>query len=186
MHFYSELRHECMEEHLIKLLKKQHKRAQKQTYEMYAERMFINCLRYINNEQDAESIVNHAFYKVFMNIESFEYKGGISFEAWIRRIVINETLMFIRQNKRIQYIDDVKDIDHQVNITPSQKMEAEDYMVLIQSLPLGFRTVFNLYAIEGYSHQEIAEKLNISESTSRSQLTRAREVLKEKIKRMEE
>ena len=186
MHFYSELSHECMEEHLVKLLKKQHNRTQKQVYEMYAERMYINCLRYINNEQDAESIVNHAFYKVFANIDSFEYKGGVSFEAWIRRIVINETLMFIRQNRRIQYIDDVTNIDSQINTNPSRKMEVEDYLILIQSLPLGFRTVFNLYAIEGYSHQEIAEKLNISESTSRSQLTRAREVLKEKVRRIEE
>ncbi|MBN1180927.1 MAG: RNA polymerase sigma factor [Bacteroidales bacterium] len=174
-----------MEEHIVKLLKAQHRRAQKEVYEKYAERMFVHCMRYINNEQDAESIVNQSFYKMFMHIGHFEYRDGISFEAWIKRIVINETLMFIRQNKRMDYIEDIKNLDSHDNNNTLKQLEAEEYFILIQSLPIGFRTVFNLYAIEGYSHQEIAEKLNISESTSRSQLTRAREILREKIKRIE-
>lgn len=170
-----------MDKELTQLLKRNNSKAQRILYDKYAKRMFLLGLRYINSEYEVANIVNSAFYKVYTNIRKFEWKHELSLEGWIKKIVVNEALQYIRANKKINWVD----IDTQYNLNsfemPDDKLNAADYMQLIKSLPDGYRLVFNLYAIEGFSHKEIANKLDITESTSRSQLTHARKLLKKKI-----
>jgi RNA polymerase sigma factor (sigma-70 family) len=166
---------------LIELIKKNDRKAQEKLYKMYAVRLFLTCLRYVNNEDDAAEILNTGFYKAFSAIHSFEYINQIAFDSWLRKIMINEALMFLRKkNNNISFnnIEQAMTIDFSIS---ENHLHNEDYYLLIQKLPAGYRTVFNLFAIEGYNHSEIAEMLNISESTSRSQLSRAREMLQKLI-----
>jgi RNA polymerase sigma factor (sigma-70 family) len=166
---------------LINKLKQNDRKTQEQVYKTYADRMFITCLRYVNNEDDAADILNSGFYKAFSNTDNLHFANSIAFECWLRKIMVNEALMFLRQNKKISFSSDYESI----NICPvhDQHFTEHDYLKLLQTLPEGYRTVFNLYAIEGYSHNEIAEMLGINESTSRSQLSRAREILKHLIEK---
>ena len=143
--------------------------------------MFLLCFRYVNNMLDAEEVLHNGFMKVFRNLGKFKKKHEKSFKYWIRKIMINECLMFLRKrtNFKTVSINDVSEINFGTELIDN--LESEDYLKLINNLPVGYRTVFNLYAIEGYKHHEIAKMLNISESTSRSQLSKARKLLKQKI-----
>ena len=163
------------------LVLKSKKSSDKEIYDLYAERMFLLCYRYLNNMLDAEEVLHNGFMKVFSNLRKFKEKHENSFEYWIRKIMINECLMFLRKRNNFKLIpfDEAVTIDTGIELNDS--FESEDYLKLINDLPVGYRTVFNLFAIEGYKHNEIAEILNISESTSRSQLTKARKLLKQKI-----
>ncbi|RZS97837.1 RNA polymerase sigma factor [Cecembia calidifontis] len=146
---------------------------QKAVYNHYSSKMFALCLRYIKERAAAEDVLIIGFMKVFDRIHQF--KGSGSFGGWIRRIMVNECLMYLEKEKNLYNeigIDAV--LPAPVYHQPSDELAVEDIMKLINSLPMGYRTVFNLYAIEGYSHQEIAQKLHISENTSKSQLSRAR------------
>jgi RNA polymerase sigma-70 factor (ECF subfamily) len=120
------------------------------------------------------------FMKIFDKLSQFQHKG--SFEGWMKRIIVTQALMTLRSNRHlmmeVNVENDAEFKDHNYELT---SLEADELMEMVQSLPVGYRTVFNLYAIEGYSHKEIADLLGISESTSKSQLNRARNVLKEKI-----
>jgi RNA polymerase sigma factor (sigma-70 family) len=182
MHFNSKLNAEkhFMQQLLIKL-KINDNKAQEEVYKTYADRMFITCFRYVNNEDDAAEILNTGFYKAFCNVQNTVFENNIAFECWLRKIMINESLMFLRKTKRMTFAN----IQATPNISPvnEQHFSEHDYLKLLQALPEGYRTVFNLYAIEGYDHSEIAEMLDISESTSRSQLSRAREMLKRLIEK---
>jgi RNA polymerase sigma-70 factor (ECF subfamily) len=120
--------------------------------------------------------------KIFDKVGQFEFKG--SFEGWVKRIIVNEALMFLRTKKYTMVEAEAADVAN-VNVDLSDNLDTEDLVNTINELPVGYRTVFNLYAIEGYSHSEIAEMLNISEGTSKSQLSRARAILQEKIKKKE-
>lgn len=156
------------------------KRAQKALFKTYAQKMFVHCYRYLKSKEDAEEMVSDGFVKVFQNLNAFVYKDLKSLEAWIKRIMINECLMFLRKRK-ITFLDESKAMNVESGIRSDSELEANEIYDLILSLPIGYRTIFNLSAIEGYSHKEISQMLKISEGTSRSQLTKARMALKEKV-----
>ena len=149
---------------------------QKEVFQRYAGKMLALCMRYARHRMEAEDIVQDAFIKVFDKVNKFQFKG--SFEGWIRRIVINTALKKFNkksfQNEEIgneDYIDPIEEPE------VFNTLSVEEIMNLISKLPDGYRIVFNLYAIEGYNHKEIAELLGIQESTSRSQLVKARKML---------
>lgn len=164
------------EKDLVKGCKKGKRQAQKQVYEKFAPKMLVVCMRYMQNQFEAEDALTNAFVKVFEKVSQFKEKG--SFEGWIRRIVVNECLNLLRK-KRLLYAElNVENVSETMQYNPlDAEYSREDLMCFINQLPTGYKTVFNLYAIEGYSHKEIAEKLNISENTSKSQLSRARNLL---------
>ncbi|WP_194778422.1 RNA polymerase sigma factor [Pararhodonellum marinum] len=154
---------------------------QNAVYEKYASKMYALCLRYVKEAAIAEDVLIIGFMKVFDRIHQFKSTG--SFGGWIRRIMVNECLMYLEKEKNFYReigIDSI--LPPQVQTPPSDELDVEDLMKLINSLPVGYKTVFNLYAIEGFSHHEIADKLKISENTSKSQLSRARSLLQKMIK----
>ncbi len=135
--------------------------------------MFSVCRRYVMQLQEAEDILVCGFTKVFQKLDQF--KGQGSFEGWVRRIMVNEALTFIRRNKSMYLEVEIEKASLEPDLQKlSDQLEVEDLEKMIDRLPMGYKTVFNLYAIEGFSHREIAEKLGISENTSKSQLSRAR------------
>ncbi len=154
--------------------------AQQSLYEKYAAKMLGVCCRYLKDRDEAEDVMIASLMKVFEKLEQF--KGEGSFEGWVRRLVINECLSYLRKNKSIFMAVDVEKAEREPDYHAlSDKLEENDLLIFVKSLPIGYRTVFNLYAIEGYSHKEIADNLNISVNTSKSQLSRARVVLQHKI-----
>jgi len=165
---------------LIKACKQQDARAQRELYEAYAPLMLGMCRRYVKGELEAEDVMIKGFMKVFTKIDLFEGKG--SFEGWMKRIMINEALGFIRKNKSMYLEVEIEAADKEPDFdTLSTNLEVKDLMIMINGLPSGYRTIFNLYAIEGYSHKEIGELLGINENTSKSQLSRARMHLQKKL-----
>jgi RNA polymerase sigma factor (sigma-70 family) len=146
---------------------------QRRTYEQYSARMLAICRRYVKNEMDAEEVMINGFLKVFEKIGQFKSEG--SFEGWIRRIMVNESLNHLRK-QRLMYAEvEIENVSNDLDYSVFEsEMDAEELLRLIDEMPVGYRTIFNLYAIEGFSHKEIAETLGITESTSKSQLSRAR------------
>ncbi|MCE2733351.1 MAG: sigma-70 family RNA polymerase sigma factor [Cyclobacteriaceae bacterium] len=168
------------EEELILGCKQNKATAQKQVYEIYSGKMYALCCRYVKNKMEAEDVLVTAFTKVFERIDQFRNEG--SFEGWIRRVVVNEALTWIRRNKTMYLETDLELADHEPNYQQlDAELQAEDLVKLIQQLPAGYQLVFNLYAIDGYTHKEIADQLNISENTSKSQLSRARTYLQKML-----
>ncbi len=168
------------EELLISGCRKKHPQAQRDVYNWLAPKMLAICRRYIKDVNEAESVMITGFMKVLDKIEQFSGEG--SFEGWVRRIMVNESLLYIRKNKGMYIEVDIEYADTEPNYElASEKLEADDLLNLISGLPIGYRTVFNMFAIEGYSHKEIAESLAISENTSKSQLSRARKILQKQI-----
>ena len=168
------------EAELINNCKKQHAASQKLLYDLYAAKMLSVCMRYINEKTEAEDILQEGFIKIFANIIYFISEG--SFEGWMRRIIVNSALSALRV-KHLKFADN---IDHHLNHSKVEpivldKIGAQEIFEMIRTLPNGYRVVFNLFAIEGYSHKEIAAMLNITESTSRTQFLKARNALKEKF-----
>ncbi|MFH1005525.1 MAG: sigma-70 family RNA polymerase sigma factor [Bacteroidota bacterium] len=155
--------------------------SQQLLFDRFKKKMMGICLRYADREEEAEDMLQNGFIKVFENITSF--KGIGSLEGWIRKIIINESLSYIRKNKNMKQNTDIKEIEYMLpgkNLI-SESVNTKDLLKIIQKLPTGYRTIFNLYAIEGYSHKEIAEQLGISEGTSKSQYARARAHLQKMI-----
>lgn len=169
------LRLPTTEKKLIRQCCKGDGRAQRELYERFSGPMLSVCRRYVQTIEDAEEVLSNAFIKVFAKID--QYRGGGSLGGWIRRIMVNEALNFIRYRKNL--FVEVEEENHRelAHENPSHQWDAEHLMRMINELPLGYRTVFNLYAIEGYSHREIGEMLDISENTSKSQLSKARKQL---------
>ena len=158
--------------------------AQKQLYDTYSSKMYGLCYRYVKDPMEAEDILVISFMKVFEKIDQFKSEG--SFEGWIRRIVINEALTCLRKHRSMYLEADLEKVDHDPNYKGlSDHLEAEDLIQMINDMPTGYRIVFNMYAIDGYSHKEIAESLGISENTSKSQLSRARTYLQKVLKEQE-
>lgn len=155
--------------------------AQKKLYNLYASKFFAVALRYSKNREEAEDILQDAFIKIFDNLQQFQFKG--SFEGWMRRIVVNTAIEYYRKSL-IGFKDAVEFESIVVQDFDIQTYDYEQLVNLIQELPIGYRTIFNLYAIEGYTHIQIAEILNISEGTSKSQFSRARSILKEKVNKL--
>ena len=159
--------------------------AQKALYELLAPRMFPVCIRYIGDRDAAEDVLQDGFVTLFTHLGN--YKGEGSFEGWARRIFVTTALMSLRKKDALKMSDDLEAARGLQSETASQTQNIgyKELMKLIMTLPPGFRTVFNMYAIEGYSHKEIGEILGISETTSRTQLSRARIWLQNKIKEIE-
>jgi len=168
------------EEEQIADCKKGNSKAQRHIYEKYATKMLGVCSRYVQDELEAEDIMIKGFTRVFAKID--QYSGSGSFEGWIRRIMVNEALGYLRKNKNMYLEVDIQKAEYQADYQLiDNTLEAEELVLMINELPMGYRSVFNLYAIEGYSHKEIAEQLEISENTSKSQLSRARVILQKKL-----
>ncbi len=172
------------ETQLVTGLKRGESRAQKVVYERFAGKMLAVCHRYCANPDDAEEVLIDGFMKVYEKIGQFREDG--SFEGWVRRIMVTESLMFLRRSKswrqEIPLDEAVTEPDY---IWADANLNETELLKLINRLPDGYRTVFNLYAIEGYSHAEIAGTLGISEGTSKSQLSRARVLLQSSLKKLE-
>lgn len=149
---------------------------QKQLYEKYSARYFGVCKRYLKNVELAEDVLVKGFLKIFDHIDSFEGKGN--FEGWMQRIFINECLMELRKKQDFTIYLETSNIQPQKEASALENLYEQDILKLLDFLPTGCRTVFNLYVIEGYKHNEIAEQLGISEGTSKSQLNLAKEKLK--------
>ena len=159
--------------------------AQRWLYEKYSGNMFYVCLRYLGNEDDAQDIMHDAFVKVFANISKF--RGDAAVKTWITRIMVNTSINRIRKDAKRGFSKDVDKIqladkDDQTDmIEPPKTMSAQEVLKMITELPLGYRTVLSMYALDGYTHREIAKELGISEGTSKSQLAKARRMLKSRI-----
>ena len=174
------IRKSTKETDLINACRRQSARAQQALYEKYAPEMLALCKRYVRGDQEAEDVMIYGFMTVFAKIDRYEGRG--SFEGWMKRIMINEALGWLRRNKSMYIETDIEKADREPDYqSVSDSLEVQDLMKMIAGLPVGYRTVFNLYAIEGYSHKEIAAMLGINENTSKSQLSRARAWLKKKI-----
>jgi RNA polymerase sigma-70 factor (ECF subfamily) len=172
------------ETELINGCRRQEGRFQEALYKLYASKMYAVCLRYADNSHYAEDILQEGFIKVFNNISKFREEG--SFEGWIRRIMVNTAIEFIRKTAVYAREMEIEKVGHyRDEFDVVDKLCADDLMKLIQSLPAGYRTVFNLYAIEGYAHKEISVMLGINEGTSKSQLARARYLLQSKLKEVQ-
>jgi RNA polymerase sigma-70 factor (ECF subfamily) len=171
------------EELLVKYCKDNNSSAQKILYNKYVEQMMIVCLRYIVNSEDAKEALMDSFLSFFKNINGFTYQGEGSVKAWLKKIVVNRCLMHLRKRRSFfitgKEAEQYEHIDNGENVF--DQLNAKEIMKMIHSLPDGYRTVFNLYFFEGKNHREISELLDISENTSKSQLHRARTILKEKI-----
>jgi RNA polymerase sigma factor (sigma-70 family) len=172
------------EPELIKRCIQKDAAAQKIIYERYANQMFRLCYRYLNQENDAEDIMITAFHKVFENIQRFENRDKDSFQKWIKTIMINEAMMYLRKQKKFEIVTSIETRNLSEDATIESNLNAEDIYRLITKLPLGYRTVFNLYVIDGYTHDEIARQLGISANTSKSQLSRARAILQDQINKL--
>ena len=158
--------------------------AQKRLFDLYANRLFRVSLRYVRLETEAEEVLMNGFLKAFRGIGTFSYRDDNGLEAWLRRIVVNEALQHLRTNRHLLIFqaDDESgrgpaETQPDPEPLPDTGLDAERIYALIRELPPGYRTVFNLYAIEGYTHREIADQLSISENTSKSQLSKARALL---------
>jgi len=154
--------------------------AQQVLYGKYKAKMFGICLCYAKSREDAEDMLLDGFMKVFRDLGQFQFNGSL--EGWIRKAMVNTALMHLRKKHRFNFQTTGNELlIEQVTVEPDtwQNIRVEAIIQLIQQLPIGYQTIFNLYAIEGFSHKEIGEQLDIKESTSRSQYTRARRALQE-------
>ena len=165
-------------EKLIHQCKKKDIRAQEELYRLYSGKLFGLCLKYSNNYQQAEDNLQDGFITIFNKINQYKDKG--SFEGWMKRIVINTTLQKHRKEKYFEIINENLSEDPEIEID-DEKITTDFLLESIQELPERYRQVFNLYALDGFSHKEIAEMLNISVGSSKSNLARARHILKSRI-----
>lgn len=166
---------------LILACKKQDSKAQKELYDTYAPVLFSICKRYLSRVDEAEDALMEGFYKIMTKLDQFTFSG--SFEGWMKRIIVNECLMKIRKKTNLHMVIDntTQEIGDPVYI--EDRLAYEEILSLFQYLPNGYRTVFNLYAVEGYKHREIAEMLDISINTSKSQYLLAKKKLQKLIKK---
>lgn len=156
---------------------------QKALYDRFSPKMYVVCLRYGRNSAEAQDILQDGFIKVFDNISQYGATG--SFEGWVRRIMVNTALNYCRKK---DFKHEIANVDELYQLTTDAKaisnLSEREILKILQGLPTGYRVVFNLYAIEGFTHKEIAEKLNISDNTSRSQLAKARKLIQKIFKRL--
>lgn len=169
------------ERQLIKKAIDGNKEAQRMLYAKHAPKMLSVCRQYVKDIHFAEDIMIQGFVKMFNHLESFKFQG--SFEGWVRRIMIRESISFLRKQQFVVYDDEVFENNQISSSEFSSDLDTEHIQQLIDALPQGYKMVFVLYTIEGYKHQEIAEMLEISESTSKTQLFKARKMLQENLKK---
>lgn len=161
-------------------------RAQRHLYETFAGKMLGLCHRYVRDREAAKDLMHDGFVVVFTRIA--EYRGEGSFEGWLRKIFVNTTLGYIRKNSKFvdtRPVDEMYDL-RENGVSTLDKMSASEILEVIDRMPAGYRTILNLYAVEGYSHIEISEMLEITESTSRSQYSRARNYLQKALHEQDE
>jgi RNA polymerase sigma-70 factor (ECF subfamily) len=162
-------------------LRKQDRTAQRKLYELYSPLMFSVCRRYLWSREDAEEALVSGFFKVFSQIDFFSGTG--SFEGWIRRIMVNESLMLLRKRQPLHFPgDEVEFHDYPDSFSIESEISAREILEILDELPPGYRTIFNLYVMEGLKHHEISELLGISINTSKSQLVLAKEKLRKILK----
>ncbi|HLA56773.1 MAG TPA: RNA polymerase sigma factor [Flavobacterium sp.] len=166
---------------IIALALENNRQAQQRIYSQYAPKMLSVCRQYVKDIHHAEDLMITSFMKVFTSLKNFENKG--SFEGWIRRIMINECISFIRVQKKVSFLEDEYYREDTFNNIESG-FSVADIQSLIDGLPEGYKMIFNLYAIEGFKHREIADMLGINEGTSKSQLSHARRILQEQINKL--
>ena len=177
-----------MEQSFVRIIidkcRKGDRSAQKKLYDYLAPKMFAVCLRYMGDRMPAEDILQDGFITLFSKLDS--YSGEGSFEGWARKIFVNTALMSLRKTDALKLSDDLEEAGNLSSDISSQiqNIGYKEIMKIVMKLPDGYRTVFNMFVVEGFSHKEIAQALNISEVTSRSQLQRARMILQEKIKKL--
>lgn len=160
--------------------RKQHREAQRLVYETMAPKLYRLCKRYLKKDEEIEEVLADAFYTIFTKIE--QLKEDLAFEAWARRITVNNCLLQLKKNLNFNlYLEDIS-YSAQPLADEVTDLEEEDLLNLLNYIPAGCQTIFNLFVIEGYSHKEIAEKLSISEGTSKSQLNAAKGKLKELVR----
>lgn len=157
-----------------------HKEAQERLYKKYAPKMLGVCRQYIRDLHFAEDVMVQGFLKMFQKLDTFKFQG--SFEGWLRRIMIRESISFLRKQQFVVYDDNVFDSHQGHEVLQESEMETEHIQLLIDALPQGYKMVFILYVVEGYKHQEIAKMLSITESTSKTQLLKARKLLQEQLR----
>ena len=165
-------------EEVISDCKKNKRKAQVLLYNQYAPMLLSVCFRYVADKSEAEDILQESFLKILKNIK--EYSGKGHFEGWMKKIVVNTAITHFHREKKHYYheeIDDVLDSDLQDGLSPDKEYDAKELHRLLKKMPEGYRVIFNLYAVEGYKHREIAEQLSIDESTSKSQYLRAKKWL---------
>ena len=158
---------------------KNNREAQHVLFEMHAPKMLSVCRYYIKDIQNAEEVMLNGFFKVFSNLKAFRSEG--SFEGWIRRIMVRECISFLRQQKHVEFPMEEVDFKNDYTNNIQSDIDVAQIQQLIDALPEGYKMVFVMYAIEGYKHHEIADMLNITEGTSKSQLFKARNLLQQKI-----
>jgi RNA polymerase sigma-70 factor (ECF subfamily) len=167
---------------LVQGCKKNKRKYQELLYRKYAKKMYGICLSYAKDRTMAQDMLQDGFVKVFGKIKTFRSEGSL--EGWIRRIITNTALDYLRQKTRqFEFIDENQEVEEKkIDVNILEKINSDEILEKVAQLPNGARTVFNLYAVEGFSHKEIAKKLDITEGTSKSQYKRARAMLKDLIK----
>jgi len=169
------------ESELVRKCKRGNPQAQKALFDLYANRFYRLMIRYVKMQQDAEDLVMVGFTKVFEHIHKLKLHDNGGLEAWIRKIMVNEALMWLRRKHNFNLTETLDTANPEHDLEALQDLDGEYLYQLILDLPAGYRTVFNLAIVEGYDHHEIADLLGISEGTSRSQLFKARQILKRRI-----
>lgn len=181
---YLNLEHKFTINDLLEGCRRGERKSQELLYKSLASRMLGVCMRYAKDRFEAEDMLQMGFVKVFKKAP--EFRGDGSFEGWIRRIMVNTAIETYRKNQRMLSVVDIDEVyDAPQNTFDMSGLETKDLLKLINQLSAGYKLVFNMYVIEGYSHKEIADQLGITEGASKSQLSRARAILKEKITKME-
>lgn len=166
---------------VVEMCKENNRFAQNRLYETFAGRLFRLCMRYVQQQEEAEEVLMNGFLKFFRGLPDFEYRDDNSLEVWLKRIMVNESLMHLRQRKALPVFADSDEAEVGLYV-PDHSIDTEAIYATILELPTGYRTVFNLYIVEGYTHEEIAKQLNINIGTSKSQLSKARAMLQQLLK----
>ncbi len=176
--------HGLSEKELIKQCLAKDHFAQKQLFDRFSMKMLSVCKRYTGKMIEAEDLLQEGFIRVFKNLHQFKFQGSL--EGWIRRIIVHSCIKYVTKKINRQELVEFTQENEQVEKALAfSNLSAEDLLKLIQALPIGYRTVFNMYAIEGYSHTEIADLLGIKASTSRSQLVKARKMLQNNLAKLQ-
>ncbi len=166
---------------LIKEIKQGSAAAQKCLFDQLSGKLLLVCLRYVKNYEDAEELLLDGFYKFFKNLFAYSYQGDAALYMWIKKIMVNECLMFLRKKNAFTIATEAATEDIPLEEEALNNLSAKEIFDLVVQLPVGYRTVFNLYVIEGYGHKEIALSLGIAEGTSKSQLSKAKSLLQKML-----
>ena len=174
-----------MVEQLVERIRQKDQRAMSQLYQMYIEELSSVCYRYVPTESDAKDVLQNSFVKIFTSVPTIDYRDEPSFRGWMKKVVVNEALTFLKEKKKLQFIaQEIDNLDIPDDEPSTERITADELHQLISELPDGYRTVMNLYVFEGYSHKNIAESLGFTPSTSASQLYFAKRLLSKKVKEL--